>query len=49
VEGEVQGNEDAVTKFLKDVDSGPRQAKVVKLDKEDREIVAEEKSFELRT
>ncbi|KAK3995465.1 acylphosphatase [Cladorrhinum sp. PSN332] len=50
VEGEAQGEDAAVAQFLKDVDKGPRGSKVVKLDKEDREAVAEggEDGFEIR-
>jgi acylphosphatase len=35
-------------KFLKDIDNGPRYAHVVKLDKEDRELVEGETEFEIR-
>lgn len=48
VEGEVQGEEDAIASFLKRVDKGPRHAHVVRLDKEDREVVDGEDSFEIR-
>jgi acylphosphatase len=33
VEGEAQGPEETLQKFLKDVDKGPRSAHVVKLEK----------------
>ncbi|KAF6845257.1 acylphosphatase, partial [Colletotrichum musicola] len=48
VEGEAQGNEDALQKLLKDIDQGPRSAKVVRLDHEDRELVDGEKDFLVR-
>ncbi|EAL87598.1 acylphosphatase [Aspergillus fumigatus Af293] len=35
VEGEVQGNEETLQKFFKDIDKGPRLAHVVKLEKRD--------------
>ncbi|KAH8884008.1 Acylphosphatase [Thozetella sp. PMI_491] len=48
VEGEAQGDDAAIASFLKEVDNGPRSAKVVKLDKEDRDVVDEEKDFQVR-
>ncbi|KAK3311295.1 Acylphosphatase-like domain-containing protein [Chaetomium strumarium] len=48
VEGEAQGEEDAVAAFLKHVDNGPRHAHVVKLDTEDREVVEGEADFVIR-
>ncbi|POS70047.1 acylphosphatase [Diaporthe helianthi] len=48
VEGEAQGNEDVLQTFLKDVDTGPPGSKVVKLDKEDRDVVDGETGFEVR-
>ncbi|SPQ19025.1 14d33352-ad85-4275-8648-71262e5a93ea [Thermothielavioides terrestris] len=48
VEGEVQGEEDAIAAFLKHVDKGPRHAHVVRLDKEDREVVEGETEFVIR-
>ncbi|KAK4099754.1 Acylphosphatase [Parathielavia hyrcaniae] len=48
VEGEAQGEEDGIAAFLKHVDKGPRGARVVKLDKEDREVVEGETEFEIR-
>ena len=48
VEGEAQGDEEAIAAFLKDVDKGPRHAHVVKLDKEDRDAVEGETAFEVR-
>ncbi|KAI0864202.1 acylphosphatase [Xylaria cubensis] len=48
VEGEAQGSPDAIKQFLKAIDEGPRHARVVKLDKEDRELVEGESRFEVR-
>ncbi|KAK6213983.1 acylphosphatase [Colletotrichum tabaci] len=48
VEGEAQGDEDALNKLLKDIDQGPRSAKVVKLDQEERDLVKDEKDFLVR-
>ncbi|KAH6636679.1 Acylphosphatase-like domain-containing protein [Chaetomium tenue] len=48
VEGEAQGEEDAITAFLKHVNKGPWLAEVVRLDKEDREVVGGEAEFEIR-
>lgn len=48
VEGEAQGDEESLKKFLKDVDEGPRSAKVVKLDQEERDLIEDEKDFLVR-
>ncbi|KAL2213968.1 acylphosphatase [Sarocladium strictum] len=48
VEGEAQGDEDAISKFLKAVDDGPSHAKVVQLTKEDRDVVDGESSFDIK-
>ncbi|KAH7359233.1 acylphosphatase [Plectosphaerella cucumerina] len=48
VEGEAQGPEDALARFFKDVDQGPRSAKVVKLDREERDVTEGEEGFEVR-
>ncbi|KAK4226908.1 Acylphosphatase-like domain-containing protein [Podospora fimiseda] len=48
VEGEAQGEDAAILQFLKDVDKGPKGSKVVRLDKEDREVVEGEEGFEVR-
>lgn len=37
-----------MNKFLKDVDTGPRHAFIVRFDKEDREVVEDETEFEIR-
>ncbi|KAJ6446091.1 Acylphosphatase [Purpureocillium lavendulum] len=48
VEGEAQGEDEALQKFFKDVDDGPRHARVVQLTKEDRLVVDGEESFSVR-
>ncbi|TPX11417.1 uncharacterized protein E0L32_007836 [Thyridium curvatum] len=48
VEGEAQGDEAAITAFLKDVDKGPSGSHVVKLDKEERDLVVDESGFHVR-
>ncbi|ROW11582.1 hypothetical protein VMCG_01314 [Cytospora schulzeri] len=48
VEGEAQGEDSIIKTFLKDVDAGPRGAKVVKLDTEDRDVLDGETGFEVR-
>lgn len=48
VEGEAQGEEPSLSNFLKDVDSGPRGSHVVRLDKEEREVVEGEEEFLIR-
>ncbi|KAJ8120523.1 hypothetical protein ONZ43_g2788 [Nemania bipapillata] len=48
VEGEAQGSHEAIKQFLKAIDQGPRHARVVKLDKEDRESLEGETHFEIR-
>jgi acylphosphatase len=48
VEGEAQGEEDALAKLLKDLDRGPTHAHVVKLEKSDIEVVEGESGFEVR-
>ncbi|ATY58469.1 acylphosphatase [Cordyceps militaris] len=48
VQGEAQGEDDAVDKLIKDVDQGPRGATVVKLTQEARDVVADEAEFTIR-
>ncbi|KND95362.1 Acylphosphatase [Tolypocladium ophioglossoides CBS 100239] len=48
VEGEAQGEDDALDSFFKDVDKGPRHAIVVQFTKEDRDVVDGESSFSVR-
>lgn len=48
VEGEAQGDDDAMSKFLKAVDEGPSHAKVVQLTTEGRDVVEGESSFDIR-
>jgi len=45
VEGEAQGSEDALQKFLKDINDGPRAAHVVKVEKKEVDVVQGESSF----
>ncbi|KAF7537399.1 hypothetical protein G7054_g3735 [Neopestalotiopsis clavispora] len=49
VEGEAQGSPDAIKQFLKYIDQGPTHAKVVKLDKEERDVKDGENNFEVRS
>ncbi|KAF7504259.1 hypothetical protein GJ744_002517 [Endocarpon pusillum] len=46
VEGEAQGNEDALQKFLKDISEGPKHAHVVKVEKSTIDTKDGESSFE---
>ena len=48
VEGEAQGDDAALAVFLKDVDKGPRSAKVVRFDQEERDVVEDETEFQVR-
>ncbi|KAL1913227.1 hypothetical protein Sste5344_000774 [Sporothrix stenoceras] len=48
VEGEVQGDETAIATMMQKLDRGPSMAKVVRLDKEDREVVEGDASFDIR-
>lgn len=48
VEGEAQGSQDALNQFMKDVDQGPRHARVVSLTTEGRQVIEEESVFEVR-
>ncbi|KAB5580940.1 acylphosphatase [Coniochaeta sp. 2T2.1] len=48
VEGEAQGDHEAIKSFLKDVDQGPRHSHVVRLDQEDRQVVEGETEFRVR-
>ncbi|KAL3471888.1 Acylphosphatase-like domain-containing protein [Aspergillus californicus] len=41
VEGEAQGPDETIQKFLKDIDNGPRLAHVVKLEKKALDVVEE--------
>ena len=47
VEGEAQGSEDSIKKFIKDIDEGPSAAKVMKLDTNDIPTKDGESSFKL--
>ncbi|KAI9786787.1 MAG: hypothetical protein M1816_007794 [Peltula sp. TS41687] len=46
VEGEAQGNDEAVGKLLEDLEQGPSGAHVVKVDKADVDVKEGEGSFE---
>ncbi|KAL1862696.1 hypothetical protein VTK73DRAFT_6686 [Phialemonium thermophilum] len=48
VEGEAQGPADAIKTFIKDIDNGPRHARVVKLDIKDLDLKEGENGFEVR-
>ncbi|KAJ4396933.1 hypothetical protein N0V93_001155 [Gnomoniopsis smithogilvyi] len=48
VEGEAQGGEREMAKFLKDIEKGPRGASVKKVEQEDREVATAEAAFEVR-
>ncbi|GAP86006.2 putative acylphosphatase [Rosellinia necatrix] len=43
-----KGSPDAIKGFLRAIDQGPRYAHVVKLDKEDRELIEGETEFKVR-
>jgi acylphosphatase len=47
VEGEAQGSDEAIAKLMKDVDDGPRHARVVQLIKEDKDIQEGESGFDV--
>jgi acylphosphatase len=48
VEGEVQGNDETLQKFFKDIDKGPRLAHVVKVEKRDLSPEEGEDHFAVR-
>ncbi|KAL4733756.1 Acylphosphatase-like domain-containing protein [Aspergillus similis] len=48
VEGEAQGSEESIQKFLKDINNGPRHAHVVKLEKKTLDSKDGESQFGLR-
>ncbi|KAI2638078.1 acylphosphatase [Xylaria nigripes] len=48
VEGEAQGTPDAIKQFLVAIDQGPRLAHVVRLDKEQRDVIDGETEFVVR-
>lgn len=48
VEGEAQGDPEAIKRFLADIHEGPRHSHVVKVDHEDRELVEGETDFQVR-
>ncbi|KAE9371030.1 acylphosphatase [Stipitochalara longipes BDJ] len=48
VEGEVQGEDEVLQNFLKDIDQGPRHSQVVKVEKSEIEVLEGETAFEVR-
>ncbi|KAG9257962.1 acylphosphatase [Emericellopsis atlantica] len=48
VEGEAQGQRDTLDKLLKDIDQGPRGAKVVDVTTERKDVIEGESVFEVR-
>jgi len=48
VEGEAQGEDDVLQKFLKDVGRGPSHSHVEKVDKHDIDVQDGEKGFQVR-
>ncbi|KAN0095974.1 Acylphosphatase [Hyaloscypha variabilis] len=48
VEGEVQGEDEVLEKFFKDIDVGPRYAIVEKVEKSDIELLYDEFFFMIR-
>lgn len=48
VEGEAQGGDREMGKFLKDIEKGPRGASVKQVEQEDRDVVDGETVFEVR-
>lgn len=48
MEGEAQGDEESVQKYLKDLNHGPSAAHVVKLEKSELEAKDGESSFEVK-
>jgi len=48
VEGEAQGSEDGIQALLKDLDRGPTHAHVVKLEKQEIDVVEGEEGFEIK-
>lgn len=48
MEGEAQGDEESIQKYLKDLDSGPSAAHVVKVEKSEQDAKDGESSFEVK-
>jgi len=48
VEGEVQGEDEVLERFWKDIDQGPHHSQVDKVDKSDIEALEDEKAFVVR-
>ncbi|KAH7409728.1 Acylphosphatase-domain-containing protein [Cadophora sp. MPI-SDFR-AT-0126] len=49
VEGEAQGEDDVMQKFMKDVERGPSHSAVEKVEKQEIEVVDGETEFEVRS
>ncbi|KAG6041289.1 hypothetical protein E4U41_005117 [Claviceps citrina] len=48
VEGEAQSDGDSLSRFLADVKEGPRYARVERVTLEDRELIDDERGFDVR-
>ncbi|KAF8846565.1 Acylphosphatase [Acephala macrosclerotiorum] len=48
VEGEAQGEDDVLSKFMKDVNKGPTHSHVVKVEKKELDVIDGETEFEVR-
>ncbi|KAI9873341.1 MAG: hypothetical protein M1830_000515 [Pleopsidium flavum] len=48
VEGEAQGDEESLQKFIKELNNGPSAAHVVKVEKTEQDVKEGEKSFEAK-
>ncbi|EKD20102.1 acylphosphatase family protein [Drepanopeziza brunnea f. sp. 'multigermtubi' MB_m1] len=48
VEGEAQGEDEVLQRFMKDIDQGPTHARVARLEKSDVDLVDGESGFEVR-
>ena len=48
VEGEAQGDDELIAKLLKDIDKGPRHARVVKLEKSEIDLQDGESDFTIK-
>ena len=48
MQGEAQGDDESIQKFLKDLNEGPSAAHVVKVEKSETEVKDDESSFETK-
>ncbi|KAI9051717.1 hypothetical protein LZ554_004757 [Drepanopeziza brunnea f. sp. 'monogermtubi'] len=48
VEGEAQGEDEVLQRFVKDIEKGPTHARVARLEKSDVDLVDGESGFEVR-